>query len=62
MQIYWNKRKRLRTKRVQIPHDWFGTPTWPPFHYLGHQYGRRDVMYKKGSYASFCQIVTMTTP
>ena len=25
MQIYWNK------KRVQLPEDWFGTPTWPPF-------------------------------
>ena len=25
MKIYWNKRKRLRKKRVQILHDW--TPT-----------------------------------
>ena len=32
MQIYWNKRKRLHKKRVQLPEDWFGTPTWPPFH------------------------------
>ena len=32
MQIYWNKRKRLHKKRVQLPQDWFGTPTWPPFH------------------------------
>ena len=46
MQIYWNKRRRLHKKRVQIPQDWFGTPTWPPFHCLGHQYGRRDVMWK----------------
>ena len=44
MQIYWNKRKRLHKKRVQLPEDWFGTPTWPPFYCLGHQYGRRDVM------------------
>ena len=35
MQIYWNKRKRLHKKRVQIPQDWFGTPTWPPFHCFG---------------------------
>ena len=35
MQIYWNKRKRLRKKRVQLPEDWFGTPTWPPFHCFG---------------------------
>ena len=28
MQIYWNKRKRLHKKRVQLPQDWFGTPTW----------------------------------
>ena len=27
MQIYWNKRKCLHKKRVQLPEDWFGTPT-----------------------------------
>ena len=48
MQIYWNKRKRLHKKRVQLPRDWFGSPTWPLFHCLGHQYGRRDVMWKYG--------------
>ena len=25
MLIYWNKRKRLHKKRVQLPQDWFGT-------------------------------------
>ena len=35
MQIYWNKRKRLHKKRVQLPQDLFGTPTWPPFHCFG---------------------------
>ena len=35
MQIYWNKRKRLHKKRVQLPEDWFGTPTWPSFHCFG---------------------------
>ena len=35
MQIYWNKRERLHKKRVQLPEDWFGTPTWPPFHCFG---------------------------
>ena len=35
MQIYWNKRKRLHKKRVQLPQDWFVTPTWPPFHCFG---------------------------
>ena len=36
MQIYWNKKKkRLHKKRVQLPQDWFGTPTWPPFHCFG---------------------------
>ena len=35
VQIYWNKRKRLHKKRVQLPEDWFGTPTWPPFHCFG---------------------------
>ena len=31
MQVFWNKRKSLHKKRVQLPEDWFGTPTWPPF-------------------------------
>ena len=35
MQIYWNRRNRLHKKRVQLPQDWFGTPTWPPFHWFG---------------------------
>ena len=35
MQIFWNKRKRLHKKRLQLPQDWFGTPTWPPFHCFG---------------------------
>ena len=34
MQIYWNKRKRLHKKRVQLPKDWFGTPTWPPWRHV----------------------------
>ena len=37
MQIYWNKRKLFYKKRVQLPQDWFGTPTWPVFHCLGTQ-------------------------
>ena len=28
-------RKRLHKKRVQLPQDWFRTPTWPPFHCFG---------------------------
>ena len=35
MQIYWHKRKRLHKKGIQLPEDWFGTPTWPPFHCFG---------------------------
>ena len=34
MQIYWNKRKRLHKKRIQLPQDWFGTPTWPPWRHV----------------------------
>ena len=30
MLIYWNKRKFLHKKRVQLPQDCLGTPTWPP--------------------------------
>ena len=35
MLIYWNKRKHLHEKRVQLPEDFLGTPTWPPFHCFG---------------------------
>ena len=35
MQIYKTKRKRLQKKRVQLPQDLFGTPTWPPFYCFG---------------------------
>ena len=35
LQIYWDKRKRLHKKKVQLPQDWSGTPTWPPFHCFG---------------------------
>ena len=35
MQIYCNKRRRLHKKRVKLPQDLFGTPTWPPFHCFG---------------------------
>ena len=35
MLIYWNKTKFLHKKRYQLPQDWFGTPTWPPFHCFG---------------------------
>ena len=31
IQIYENKRNYLHKKRVQLPQDLFGTPTWPPF-------------------------------
>ena len=35
MQIYWNKRKSLHKKRVQLPQELFGIPTWPLFHCFG---------------------------
>ena len=35
VQIYWNKRKRLHKKRVQLPQDLFKTPSWPPFYCFG---------------------------
>jgi len=46
MQIYWNKRKCLHKKRVQLPQDWFGTihQHGCRFIVLEHQYGCRDVM------------------
>ena len=43
MQIYDTKRNCLHKKRVQLPQDCFGTPTWPPFIVLENQYGRRYV-------------------
>ena len=35
MLIYWNKRKFLHKKRIQLPQDCLGTPTWPLFHCFG---------------------------
>ena len=35
VQICWNKRKCFHKKRVQLPQDWFGTPTWPSFYCFG---------------------------
>ena len=35
MLIYWNKRMHLHEKRVQLPEDFLGIPTWPPFHCFG---------------------------
>ena len=29
MQIYWDKRKRLHKKRIQLPKDCLGTQIWP---------------------------------
>ena len=34
MQIYLSKRESLHKKRVQLPQDWFGTPTWPPWRHV----------------------------
>ena len=28
LQIYWKKRKRLHKRRVHLPQDLFGRPTW----------------------------------
>ena len=46
MQIYWNKRKRLHKKRDQLPRVGLGHQHIRHFIVLGHQYGRRDVMWK----------------
>ena len=34
MQIYWNKRKHLNKKRVQLQQNWLGTPTWLSWHHV----------------------------
>ena len=41
VQIYCNKRNVLHKKRVQLPQDWFGTPSWPPFHSFGTKTWRK---------------------
>jgi len=35
LQFACNKRKHLHEKRVKLPEDFLGTPTWPPFHCFG---------------------------
>ena len=39
-----DKRKCLHKKRVELPQDWFGTTTWPPFNCFATQYGCSNVM------------------
>ena len=53
MQIYWNKRKRLHKKRVQLPQDLFGTGRC--FTVLEHQYDHRDVMRKRSITYTTCR-------
>ena len=58
MQIYWNKRKRLHKKRVQLPKDWFGTPAWPVFHCFGTliwpPWPHVKTLYSASGYAGRC--------
>ena len=42
----YKQRKRFHKKRIQLPQDWFGAPTWLPFHCFGTP-PRRDVMWKR---------------
>ena len=50
MQIYWNKRKSLHKKRVQLPQDLFGIPTWPPWRHEKMLYNIHDVSRGSMSY------------
>ena len=47
MQIYWDKRKRLQKKRVQLPKDFLVHQHGRRFTVLEHQYCRRDVMWER---------------
>ena len=47
MLIYWNKRKRLHEKRIQLPEDFLGTPTWPLFLCFGTPIWPPWVMWKR---------------
>ena len=44
------KVKFLHPTRVQATKEFFGTPTWPPFHCFVHQYGRRNVIWKRSTF------------
>ena len=62
MQIYWNKRKRLHNKRVQLPQAWFRTQTCPPFHCFGtKKYGRHVVIWKHTIYHSNARMSSWST-
>ena len=43
MLIYWNKRKYLQEKRVQLPEDLLATPTWPPLRHVKTLYSKFDL-------------------
>ena len=59
MQIYGNKRKRLHKKRVQLPQDWFRTPTWLPFHCFGTPIWL-PWRHMKTLYNNFCALTIIT--
>ena len=39
MQSYWNKKKVLLKKRIELPRDGFATPNGRQFIVVEHQYG-----------------------
>ena len=43
MLINWHKIKCLHKKRVQLPQDWFGAPTWPPGRHEKTLFGEKMV-------------------
>ena len=43
MLIYWNKRKYLQEKRVQLPEDLLATLTWPPLRHVKTLYSKFDL-------------------
>ena len=45
MQSYGNKRNCLLKKRDQLPQDWFGTPTWPPWRHVKPIFRRMAMWY-----------------
>ena len=46
MQIYWNKKNICISKEFNSQRDGLGQQHGRRFIVLGHQYGRRDVMWK----------------
>ena len=58
--IYGNKENFFHKKRVQFPHDLFGTPIWPPWRHVKTIYLRIHDKYRQGYFQFFFSFIVFS--